>query len=60
MFNFPITHGRMIQTTNPIQRINREIRGKTRVICIFPNAEAHLQVVTARLKDISEEWVFER
>lgn len=55
-FSFPVEHRRMIRTTNALERINREIRRRTRVISIFPNAESCLRLVTAMLMEISEEW----
>jgi transposase-like protein len=35
--NFPFEHRKMIRTTNALERVNREIRRRTRVASIFPN-----------------------
>ena len=54
---FPPDHWRRIRTNNGIERINREIRRRTRVVGIFPDGNSVLMLVTARLKYIVEhEW----
>ncbi|MZJ70863.1 IS256 family transposase [Collinsella aerofaciens] len=54
---FPPEHWRRIRTNNRIERINREIRRRTRVIGTFPDGNSALMLVTARLKYIVEhEW----
>jgi len=57
VLNFPLEHRRMIRTTNALERINREIRRRTRVASIFPNEASCLRLVTALLMEISEEWL---
>jgi len=57
VLNFPLEHRRMIRTTNALERINREIRRRTRVVSIFPNEASCLRLVTALLMEISEEWL---
>jgi transposase-like protein len=47
----------MIRTTNALERVNREIRRRTRVASIFPNEASCLRLVTALLMEISEEWL---
>jgi len=47
---FPSEHWRQIRTNNGIERINREIRRRTRVVGIFPDGNSVLMQVTARLK----------
>jgi len=56
VFDFPLEHRRTIRTTNSLERINREIRRRTRVVGIFPNEAACLRLVSALLMEISEEW----
>lgn len=56
-FNFPRKHQRKIRTTNGLERINREIKRRTRVAVLFPNAESALRLVTGVLIEIHEEWV---
>lgn len=54
---FPPDHWRRIRTNNGIERINREIRRRTRVVGTFPDGNSALMLVTARLKYIVEhEW----
>lgn len=56
VIDFPVEHRRMIRTINALERVNREIRRRTRVISIFPNAESCLRLVSALLMEVSEEW----
>ena len=51
---FPPEHWRRIRTNNEIERINREIRRRTRVVGTFPDGNSALMPVTARLKRIAE------
>lgn len=54
---FPPEHWRRIRTNNGIERINREIRRRARVVGIFPDGNSALMLATARLKYIAEhEW----
>ena len=54
---FPMEHWRRIRTNNAIERLNREIRRRTRVVGTFPDGKSALMLVTARLKYIAEsEW----
>lgn len=53
----PPEHWHRIRTNNGIERINREIRRRTRVVGTFPDGNSALMLVTARLKYIAEhEW----
>ena len=54
---FPESHRRRIRTTNGLERLNQEIKRRTRVVRIFPNREACLRLVTALCVEQSEEWV---
>jgi putative transposase len=56
VFDFPLEHRRTIRTTNSLERINKEIRRRTRVIGVFPNEASCLRLVSALLMEISEEW----
>ncbi len=53
----PLAHRARIRTTNGLERLNEEIKRRTRVARIFPNAEACLRLVTALCVEQSEEWV---
>jgi putative transposase len=54
---FPESHRRRIRTTNGLERLNQEIKRRTRVVRIFPNREACLRLVAALAIEQSEEWL---
>jgi putative transposase len=54
---FPESHRRRIRTTNGLERLNQEIKRRTRVVRIFPNRESCLRLVSALAVEQSEEWV---
>lgn len=54
---FPREHRRRIRTNSAIERLNREIRRRTRVVGTFPDGRSALMLVTARLKYVAgSEW----
>jgi transposase-like protein len=53
---FPASHRKRIRTTNGLERLNQEIKRRTRVVRIFPNREACLRLVSALVVEQSEEW----
>lgn len=57
VFNFPRSHQRRIRTANLLERTNREIKRRTRVVGIFPNEEACLRLISAFLMEKSEAWL---
>ena len=56
VFTFPATHRRRLRTTNLVERLNEEIRRRTRVARLFPNEASCLRLVTAIVMEIAEEW----
>jgi putative transposase len=54
--NFPVAHWRKIWSTNPLERINGEIKRRTNVVGIFPNDASILRLVTAVLVETHDEW----
>jgi putative transposase len=54
---FPESHRRRIRTTNGLERLNQEIKRRSRVVRIFPNREACLRLVSALAIEQSEEWL---
>jgi transposase-like protein len=56
VFAFPSAHWRLIRTTNGLERLNQEIRRRTRVARLFPNEASCLRLITAVVMEISEEW----
>ena len=59
-YQFPSCHHRRIRTTNGLERLNQEIRRRTRVARLFPNVESCLRLVTAVLAEINDDWVADR
>lgn len=56
-YYFPAEHWRRIRTNNPMERIIREIRRRTRVVGAFPDGESALMLVAARLRHVaSTKW----
>ena len=54
---FPMEHWKRIRTNNAIERLNREIRRRTRVVGTFPDGKSALMLVSARLKYVADsEW----
>ena len=56
VFDFPASHRRRLRTTNLVERLNEEIRRRTRVARLFPNEASCLRLVTAIVMEIAEEW----
>jgi putative transposase len=55
-FTFPESHRVRIRSTNGLERLNQEIKRRTRVVRIFPNSEACLRLISALCIEQSEEW----
>ena len=53
----PKQHGKRIQTTKMMERVNRELRRRTRGVGVFPNEESLLRMVGSILMEINEEWI---
>jgi putative transposase len=56
VFVFPEAHWRRLRTTNGLERLNQEVRRRTRVARLFPNEASCLRLVTAVVMEISEDW----
>jgi putative transposase len=56
VFAFPEAQRRRLRTANGLERLNREIKRRTRVVSIFPNEAACLRLITALLMETSDEW----
>lgn len=60
VFAVPAAHRRRLRTTNLLERLNKEVKRRTRVATLFPNEAALLRLVSAVLMEISEEWETEK
>lgn len=56
-FSFPERHRKKIRTVNCLERLNKEIRRRTRVATLFPNVASCERLITAVLKCTHEEWI---
>ena len=56
-FDSPHAQRMRLRTTNGLERINREIKRRTRVASIFPNTASCLRLVSALLAECDEEWM---
>jgi transposase-like protein len=60
-YRFPEEHWRRIRTNNPLERILREIRRRTRVVGAFPDGQSALNLAAARLRHVAgSEWSTKR
>lgn len=53
---FPRAHWQKIWSTNPLERINKEIKRRSRVVGIFPNEASAIRLVGSILADLHDEW----
>lgn len=56
VLSLPEEHRRRLRTTNGLERLNKEIKRRTRVATLFPNDASLLRLVSAVLMEISEDW----
>jgi transposase-like protein len=54
---FPREHWRRIRTTNGLERINKELKRRTRVVGAFPSDQSFMRLGVSILIDINEEWM---
>ncbi len=56
VFAFPKAHQRRLRTVNLLERVNRELDRRTRVVSIFPSEASCLRLISALLMELDDEW----
>jgi transposase-like protein len=56
VFALPAAHQKRLRTSNALERVNQELKRRTRVARVFPNEQSLLRLVTALLSETSDEW----
>lgn len=59
-YRFPAAHWSKLRSTNPLERVNREIARRADVVGIFPNDAAALRLSGALLMEQNDEWLVGR
>ena len=59
-YTFPREHWTKIRSTNPLERVNKEIGRRTDVVGIFPNDAAVIRLAGALLSEQNDEWLVQR
>lgn len=56
-FDYPREHWKKIRTSNSMERLNQEIKRRTRIVRVFPNEKSCERLITAILQEVHDEWI---
>jgi transposase-like protein len=56
VFTLPVAHQKRMRTSNALERVNQELKRRTRVARVFPNETSLLRLITALLSETSDDW----
>ncbi len=56
VFTLPAAHQRRMRTSNALERVNQELKRRTRVARVFPNESFLLGLISALLAETSDDW----
>jgi transposase-like protein len=57
VYGLPEEHRKRMKSTNMLERLNQELKRRSRVVRIFPNTESYLRLLTALCQEVSEGWM---
>ncbi len=60
VYSLPLGHRRKMRSTNMLERVNQELKRRSRVVRIFPNDRSCLRLIGSLCQEISEEWAIAR
>jgi hypothetical protein len=56
VFTLSVAHQRRMRTSDPLERVNHELKRRTRVAHVFPNEKSLLRLISVLLAEISDDW----
>jgi putative transposase len=54
---FPKSHWKRIRTTNMVERVNKEIKRRSKVVGAFPSSDSVMRLIGSILMDTNEDWI---